>query len=117
MGGTAAGARVRGGAELSGNGPAGGVVDGQVGCAGGFAGGVEGPGEDKSWGVFGMDWYVLPFPYLYDSILMHQQKTQMPEISLRMLTLSLFRLVIILIAAEILVAAINIVVDLYAGVD
>ena len=51
-----------------------------------------------------MDWYVLiPYPFFFS----------LQELEV-MLT---YIVVIVLIAAEILVAAINIVVDLYAGVD
>ena len=64
MGRTAAGARVRGREELSGDGSKGGAVDGEAGCAGGFARGAKGSGEDESRGVFGVDRYGFPFPPL-----------------------------------------------------
>ena len=44
MGGTPARTGVRGCAELSRDGPAGGIVDGEAGCAGGFACRAEGRG-------------------------------------------------------------------------
>lgn len=59
MGGTAAGTGVCGGEELSGDGSAGGAVDGEVVGFGGSAGAAEGSGGDEAWGVFGVDWWVF----------------------------------------------------------
>ena len=56
MGRTEPGARVRGREELSGNGPAGGVVDGAVERHWGSARGVEGSGGNEAWGVSRVDW-------------------------------------------------------------
>lgn len=61
MGRTAARARVCCRAQLFGNGPARGTVDGEIGCDCGFVGRAEGSGADESWGVFGVDWYVFVF--------------------------------------------------------
>ncbi len=55
MGGAAARAGIRCGEELSGDGPAGGAVDGAAGCDSGSAGCAQGPGRHEAWGVFGVD--------------------------------------------------------------
>ncbi len=61
-----------------------------------------------------MDWYVLTLSRLiYTSVSYHISFVSL-EYLYRKLNIAT---VIVLIAAEILVAAINIVVDLYAGVD
>jgi uncharacterized Rmd1/YagE family protein len=47
--------------ELPRDGPAGWIVDGEVGCHCGFVGGFEGAVESWAWGETGVDWYVLFF--------------------------------------------------------
>ena len=59
MGGASTRACLRCCKELSGNGSAGGFADGEVGCIGRSAGCSEGSSENESWGVFGVDWYVV----------------------------------------------------------
>lgn len=103
MGGAATGARIRCCEELPGDGPEGGLVNGEAGCHCGFIGGIEGSVDAYAWGVFGVDWYVK---------LSSAHIGWLPGVSSQSV-----RLVIVLIAAEILVAAVNILVDLYAGVD
>ena len=61
MGGAESRASVCGCEELSGDGSAGGVVDGEVERYWGFVGCAEGSGGDEAWGVFGVDWYVFVF--------------------------------------------------------
>ena len=99
MGGTTTRPGLPGCQKLLGDGSESDFADGATRCYCGLAGGVEGPADTYTWWV----------------------KDNREEISKlwtnKMTGEYLEWIVIVLIAAEILVAAINIVVDLYAGGD
>lgn len=108
------------------------VVDGKIGCNCGLVGGAQGSGTNESRGVFGMDWYVILLPFyspssqgfMVPSIYPRSRNTywiawrnQQPSKPEKRKANPWNHTVIFLIAAEILVAGINIIVDLYAGVS
>lgn len=112
VGRTPARARLPGRAQLSGNGPARGLAHGEAGCHCGSVAGAEGS-------VDAYAWYVLfPPPSLIECQGLDRFRNLLLTILLRVLPGEYLEwIVIVLIAAEIVVAAINILVDLYAGVD
>ena len=56
MGRTATRTRLSSHEKLSRDGSACGITHGAIRCSRGFTGGIEGSGEDKSWGDVGVDW-------------------------------------------------------------